>query len=174
MRTQRKNLNKRSDQMNLRNVAHRMSRGQSSLELLITLAFGLIILLPIVVLAFIQISNSSSTLATTEAQAAASKLASVSASIGAQGAPAKQLVLMQIPQQVQNIYVGTLQNTPGHVITIVINTNAGLSYVTAYTPVNVSGYLQGDTSPGVYLVNVSVQNNCPTNAGISCVYIAQT
>ena len=158
--------------MNTRVV--RSVKAQSSLELLITLAFGLVILLPIVVLAFIQIANSSSTLSATEAQAAASKLASVATSVSSQGYPAKQLVLIQMPQSVTNIYVGTTTGSPGHEIIIVVSTNAGPSYVTAYTPVNVSGTLTAITSPGVYLVNVSAQNSCPSNIGYSCVYIAST
>ena len=149
-------------------------KSQSSLELLITLAFGLIILLPIVVLAFIQIANSSSTLAATEAQAAASKLASVATSVASQGYPAKQLVLIQMPQSVASVFVGTTTNTAGHEIIIVVNTNAGASYVTAYTPVNVSGTLSTITAPGVYLINVSAQSSCPSNPGLSCVYLAST
>ncbi|MDE1856571.1 MAG: hypothetical protein KGH98_00640 [Candidatus Micrarchaeota archaeon] len=149
-------------------------RSQSSLELLITLSFGLIILLPIVVLAFIQISQSSSTLSTTEAQAAANKLASVAVEVGAQGYPAKQLVVVDVPPNVQNIYVGTLQNGVGHEITFVVSTNAGYSYVSAYTPVNVSGYLESISSTGTYLLNVSAQDQCPTNVAISCVYMKST
>ncbi len=146
-------------------------RAQSSLELLVTLSFGLIILLPIVVLAFIQIANSTSTLSTTEAQATASKLASISATVGSQGAPAKQLVLIQIPQGVSNIYVGGTNNIVGHEIVLVVNTNAGQSYVTAYTPINVSGNLEGITAAGTYLVNVSAQSACPPAPSASCVYI---
>ncbi len=158
----------------LRPLCERKSKAQSSLELLITLAFGLVVLLPIVVLAFIQISNSQSTLTATEAQAAASKLASVASSVGSQGPPAKQLTLLQVPQGVKNISVGTSTNAAGHVITFVVYTNAGLSYVTAYTPVNVSGYLTPDEAQGVYLVNISAQSACPSNPGISCVYISTT
>ncbi len=149
-------------------------RSQSSLELLVTLGFGLIILLPIVVLAFIQISNSTSTLSTTEAQAAAQKLASVATSVSSQGPPAKQLVLIQVPQDIANIYVGSLANTAGHEIIFVVNTNAGPSYVTAYTPVNVSGALGSITGQGVYLVNVSAQSSCPTNPATPCAYLAST
>ncbi len=84
----------------LRSLGH--SKAQSSLELLVTLSFGLIILLPIVVLAFIQISNSTSTLSATEAQGAATKLADIATIVGSQGYPAKQLVLIQVPPNVQN------------------------------------------------------------------------
>lgn len=158
----------------LRPLSWKKSKAQSSMELLITLAFGLIILLPIVVLAFIQISNSTATLSTTEAQAAASKLANAATSVGTQGPPAKQLVLVQVPQNVNSIFVGTLSNLPGHEIVFVVSTNAGPSYVTAYTPLNVSGNLATITAPGVYLVNVSAQGSCPSMPALPCAYIKQS
>ncbi|OJI06695.1 hypothetical protein Micr_00375 [Candidatus Micrarchaeum sp.] len=144
-------------------------KGQSSLELLITLSFGLIILLPIVVLAFIQIATSTSTLATTEAQEAASKLASVAAVVGAQGFPAKQLTLLQVPPDVADIYVGTESGGIGHEVVFVVRTTAGASYVTAYSPVNVTGYLGSLTSQGTYLVNVTSYNSCPSDRFVPCV-----
>ncbi len=148
-------------------------KGQSSFELLITVSFGLIILLPIVVLAFLQISVSNSSLASTEAQAAASKLANIAISVGAQGYPARQLVLIQVPPSVQSVYVGTQQNGVGHEIVFVIYTSGGSSYVTSYTPVNVSGNLGGIAAQGSYLINVSAQNVCPSNNAVPCVYIQQ-
>lgn len=146
-------------------------KAQSSLELLITLSFGLIVLLPIVVLAFIQISASTSTLSSTEAQAAATKLASVATTVGSQGFPAKQLVLIQVPPNINNIFIGTQTNGVGHLIIFLVNTNAGINYVTAYTPVNVSGYISQLSQTGTYLINASAQNVCPSNPIVSCVYI---
>ena len=149
----------------------RRQKGQSSFELLITVSFGLIILIPIIVLAFIQISTSNSTLAATEAQSAASKLASVATSIGAQGYPARQLVLVQVPPGVQNVYVGTQSNNPGHEIIFVIATSGGSSYVTSYTPINVSGQLSSISVQGTYLINISAQSSCPSMPGVPCVYM---
>jgi hypothetical protein len=149
-------------------------RAQSSLELLITLSFGLIVLLPIITLAFLQLSNSSAALSAAQSQNAANKLAGIAAAIGSEGSPSKQLVLIDVPPNVQSIFIGQLNNNIGHEITFVVSTSAGTSYVTAYTPVNVSGYLEGDSLPGSYLVNVSAQSSCPTNAALPCVYITST
>ena len=149
----------------------RTKKAQSSLELLITIAFGLMILLPIVVLAFMQIASSTSTLASAEAQEAASKLASIATAIGSQGFPAEQLVLLQVPPNVKGIYVGTLANGVGHEIVFIVNTNGGPSYVTAYVPVNVSGYLENIEQSGSYLINVSAQDSCPSLPSAPCVYI---
>ncbi len=149
-------------------------KAQSSLELLITLSFGLIVLLPIVALAFIQMASSTSTLSTAEAQEAATKLAGIATAVGSQGFPAKQLVLLQIPPNINNIFIGNVVNGVGHEIIFVVATNAGPSYVTAYTPLNVSGYLQNIVQTGTYLVNVSAQNSCPSLAGMPCVYMKST
>ncbi len=157
--------------MNTKAAERKGAKAQSSLELLVTLSFGLIVLLPIVVLAFIQISTSSSTLATTEAQQTATKLASISAYVGQQGYPAKQLTLIQMPPDIAAIEIGTITGGIGHEIVLEVRTNAGLSYVTAYSPVNVSGQLGGLTSSGTYFVNVSAQTQCPENFALPCVYI---
>jgi hypothetical protein len=155
-------------------------KSQSSIELLITVSFGLIILLPIVVIALVQVSASSSSLSVSEAQAAASKIAEVSVAVGSQGPPAKELVIIQIPSGVKNILVGN-PTGPGHAITFIVNTNAGPSDAVAYTPVNVStpsaglpGTLSAAVLEGTYLINVSAQSSCPSNPSIPCVYITTT
>ncbi|MCL5442584.1 MAG: hypothetical protein M1603_02785 [Candidatus Marsarchaeota archaeon] len=153
--------------------AGRGCKSQSSLELLITLSFGLIILLPIVVLAFIQISASTSTLSTTEAQQVASKLASVASVVGSQGSPAKEVVSIQIPPDVQAIMVGTPSGGVGHEIIFNVSTNAGVSFITAYTSVNVSGNLANIEATATYLINVSAQDACPSDAAVPCVYIQE-
>jgi len=146
-------------------------RLQSSLELLITLSFGLIILLPIITLAAVQISTSSATLSVTEAQQSADRLAAIAVQVGTQGFPARQSVVLQIPQNVQAVEIGTTSNALGNEIIFVVGTGGGLDYVTAYTPVNVSGSLAGIQSPSAYLLNVSAMQSCPARPSLPCVYI---
>ncbi len=69
---------------------------QSSFELLITLSFGLIILLPIVVLAFIQLANTNISLSSFEAQQAASKIADAATVIGSEGPPARETITVAV------------------------------------------------------------------------------
>lgn len=147
-------------------------KSQSSFELLITMTFGLAILLPVVLIAFLQLSNSNAALASGEVQQAASKLSGIATLVGNEGPPAKQIVEIQVPPSVQYIYVGTGTNGVGHEIAFVIRTSGGLSYITSYTPINVSGNLGGDVNPGSYLVNVTAQANCPSNANLPCVYLS--
>lgn len=147
-------------------------RLQSSFELLITLSVGLAVLLPVVVLAFVQLSSATTSLSSIEAQQAASKVASIATLVGSEGAPAKQLIEITVPSGVRYIYVGNSGNGVGHEIIFEVNSPHGLSYVTAYTPINVSGNLGGLTSTGTYLVNVSAESTCPGQTTTSCVYIS--
>jgi hypothetical protein len=145
---------------------------QSSLELLITLSFGLAILLPVVIIAFIQVSNSNTSLYAIEAQQASSKLSSVATLVGSEGPPAKQFVQINVPPGVLNIYVGnTMVNGIGHEIIFQVVSPLNSSYVTTYTPVNVSGNLGGISAQGTYLVNVSAQSQCESNPNVECVYM---
>lgn len=144
---------------------------QSSFELLITLSFGLAILLPLVVFAFIQILDANSAVSAIAAQQVASKLVSVSTIVASQGAPAKQIVEVTMPLGVQNIYVGNLNNGVGHSIIFVITSPSGLSYITSYSAVNVSGSLGSITATGTYLINVSAQSQCPLTTPVPCVYL---
>ena len=127
--------------------------------------------MPIIILAILQTANASSFLSVSIAQGTASKLASVATAIGSQGYPAKQTISVQIPPDVYGIYVGTQNNLIGHEITFIVKTSSGLSYVTAYTPINVSGYLEQLTQPGTYLINVSAISSCTTAPSQPCVYI---
>lgn len=153
-------------------------RLQSSFELLITLSFGLAILMPIVVVAFLQLSSANVSLSSIESQQAASKLASVAAAVAAEGSPAKQIVQISVPPNVRYIYVGTapasgvLPNGVGHEIIFEVGSPSGLSYVTAYTPANVSGSLGGISAAGTYLVNVTAVSACPSNTLMPCVYLS--
>ena len=153
-------------------LANRAVRLQSSFELLVTLSLGLAVLMPIVVIAFVQLAASSASLSTIESQQAASKLANTAALVGSQGPPAKQLVQISVPPNVRSIYVGNVNNTVGHEIIFVVSTPSGYSYVTAYTPVNVSGTLSSLVSTGTYLINITAQYACPSNTIVPCVYIS--
>ncbi len=153
---------------------NRGRKAQASLELLITLSFGIAILLPLVIVAFVQLANSNSALSSIESQEAASKLSSVATLIGSEGPPAKQLVQIEMPPGVEYLYVGSINNSIGHEIIFVIRSANGPSYITSYTPVNVSGNLGGIVNQGTYLVNISAQQSCPSNQNAACVYMAPT
>jgi hypothetical protein len=151
---------------------NRGRRLQSSFELLITLSFGLAILMPLVIIAFIQLSSANVSLSSIEAQQAASKLAGTATMVGSEGGLAKQVVQVSIPPNVRYIYVGSFNNTVGHEIIFAVTSTSGLSYVTAYTPAAVSGSLGGISSAGTYFVNVTSQPACPSNTLLPCVFMS--
>ncbi len=151
---------------------NRGGRLQSSFELLITLSFGLAVLMPLVIIAFLQLSSANVSLSSIESQQAASKLASAAAQVAAEGSPAKQIVQISIPPNVRYIYVGNINNTVGHEIIFAVSATSGISYVTAYTPAAVSGSLGGISSAGTYLVNVTAMSACPGNTALPCVYLS--
>jgi hypothetical protein len=147
-------------------------RSQSSLELLITIGFGLMILIPVMILAFLQVSSTPASLSVSAAQTAANKLASAVTAVGTQGAAARQTVVLQIPPNIQGIYVGSQNNQPGHEIIFAVKTGTGLDYITAYTAVNASGYLEQLTQSGTYIINVSSMGSCPSLPSQPCVYLS--
>ena len=148
------------------------NRLQSSLELLITISFGIMILLPIIVIGFMQITNSNSTLSATVAQQSSNKLASAAASVASSGPGSKEMVLIQIPPNIKSILIGNNTNGVGHEIKIIVYTTGGNSDIISYTLVNVSGNLGADTLQGQYLVNVSDMGQCPSEPSVPCVYIS--
>lgn len=150
----------------------RGQKAQSSFELLITLSFGLGLLLPIVVIAFVQVANANTSLAASQAQQATNKIAGAATVVGTEGPPAKQLVQVFVPRGVKSIYIGNVTDGIGHEIIFVLVSPQGLSYVTSYTPVNVSGNIGSLSNQGSYLVNVSAQVRCPANVIFPCVYVS--
>ncbi|MHB1830654.1 MAG: hypothetical protein ACYCO0_04655 [Candidatus Micrarchaeaceae archaeon] len=146
-------------------------KAQSSLELLLTLSFGLAVLIPIVIVAFIQVANTNASLSAIASQQAASKLSSVATLVGSEGPPARQLVQISVPPGVIDIYVGNTIDGVGHEIIFKIVSPSNSSYITTYTPVNVSGDLGGISTQGTYLVNVSAQSQCQSNLNVPCVYM---
>ena len=151
----------------------RSRKGQSSLERLLTLSFGLAILLPVVVIAFIQVSNANTSFGSAESQQAASNLASVASIVGSEGPPARVITSINIPPGVSSIYVGNTTGGVGNLVIFVVDSAAGPSYITEYVPVAVSGNLKAITTPGTYLINVTALSSCPSDPSTSCVYMQE-
>ncbi len=147
-------------------------KGQSSFELLLTLSFGLAILLPVVVIAFIQVSNANTSLSSAESQQAASSLANIASIVGSEGPPARVLTSINVPPGVSNIYIGNTTDGIGNLVIFIVESSAGPSYITEYVPVSVSGNLHSITTPGTYLVSISAVSECPPNPTESCVYMS--
>ncbi len=124
-------------------------------------------------LAFVQVANSNTSLAAAESQQVASKIAGVATLVGSEGPPAKQITTVAVPPGVQSIYIGNLQGGVGHEVAFTISSPSGTSYVTAYTPVNISGSISSISLPGTYLLNITAEAQCPLQTPpVPCVYIS--
>jgi len=146
-------------------------RGQSGTELFITLAFSMVMLVPIIILAYLQAASGTEQLALQQAQQSVNKLKMMADVVDAHGEPAKVTIDLVVPQRTHSIIIGS-RSPPyvGREIIFAISTGAGVSDVVATTDYNVSGDLSGYTRPGSYKVQLFSSSNCA--GGGSCVQIA--
>lgn len=154
-------------------IEKRKRKLQSSIELLITVGVALGILLPIILVAYSQASATSLSLNSAQAYATAQKIVSIAAIVGAQGEPTTQTVQVFIPPRVHAIYLGSKTSKVGNSVTIQLETTGGLSDITVYSPVNISGTINFLGS-GIYLLTFRAYNYCPLKPGVSCVFINST
>ena len=145
--------------------------GQASVEFLITFAFAVLMLVPILILVFLQTSSGSEQLAIDQAQQSANKLGNAADFVAAQGPPAKVTINIIIPGRLNGITIGSA-DAPGigREIVFEVRTSAGTSEVVATTMYNVSGDLSAYTSPGTYPVELEAVEDCQ-GTGWPCVMI---
>jgi len=146
-------------------------KGQSSVELLITLAFALIMLIPITVMVYLQTSSGSEQLAIDQAQQSAARLKGVADSVGAQGPPAKATINIVLPQRLSGITIGSpYPPFIGNEIVFYVQTSAGTSEIVVTTMYDVTGDLGSYTKAGTYPVYAEAVDNC-RGTGVPCVVI---
>ncbi len=142
--------------------------------MLVTLAFALLMLIPIIVLVFLQTSSGSEELAIDQAQQSVSRLKNVVDVVGAQGPPAKATLNIIIPERVSRITIGSVAEPPiGKEIVFAVRTRGGDSEVVAVTLYAVAGNLTNYTKAGVYPVTVESVDDC-LGTGNPCVYVRPT
>lgn len=147
------------------------TRGQASMELLITLAFALVMLLPITVLVFMQTSSGSEQLAIDQAQQSANRLKNIADTVAAQGPPAKATISIVLPQRLSGITIGSASPPYiGNEIIFRVKTSAGDTEIVATTLYNVTGDLSNYTKSGTYPVYAEAVDNC-RGTGTQCVVI---
>lgn len=138
-------------------------RGQASMELLVTVAFAVVILVTIIALAYLQMNSASDQLALDEAQQSVDRLTNVVDAVSAQGPPAKAIVDITVPKGISNITIGS--ETPpyiGREINFKVQTSISPqpSDVLKTTLYNVTGDLRQILHPGTYQVTVEVVEDC--------------
>lgn len=149
----------------------RRNKGQASMELLITLAFALVMLIPITVLVYLQTSSGSEQLAIDQAQQSAARLKNIADTVGAQGPPAKATISIVIPQRLNSVTIGSASPPGiGREIIFHVATSAGETEIVVTTLYNVTGDLSNYTKAGTYPVYAEAVDDC-LGTGTPCVVI---
>jgi hypothetical protein len=149
-------------------------KAQASTEIMITVAFVVTIMFPLLIIAYLQSANVADQLAVQQAQQTSTKIANYADEVGAEGYPAKMSVQVFIPQEVDSIVVGNSTGGVGHEIIINIRTSAGLSQIVGLTLTKIAGDLKTIAKPGTYFIRIYAQDNCTADLSQNCVYIERS
>jgi hypothetical protein len=146
-------------------------KAQASTEIMITVAFVVTIMFPLLLVAYMQSANVSDQLAVQQAQQTATKIANYADIVGSMGYPSKMSVQVFMPPSIDNITVGNSTGGVGHEIIINMRTSAGVTQIVGLTLTKVAGDLSTIAKPGTYFVQIYAQDNCTKDIAQNCVYI---
>jgi len=146
--------------------------GQASTEIMITVAFVVTIMFPLLLIAYLQSTNVSDQLGVQQAQQTVTKIANYADVVGAQGYPSRISVQIFMPPNIQNITVGNSTNGIGHELIINLRTTSGVTQVVGLTLTKVAGDLSTIARPGTYFIKIYAEDNCTQVDPLQdCVYI---
>lgn len=149
-------------------------KAQASTEIMITVAFVVTIMFPLLLIAYLQSANISDQLAVQQAQQTATKIANYADVVGAEGYPAKMSLQVFMPQSISNITVGNSSGGVGHELIINLRTNAGTTQIVGLTLTKIAGDLSTVAKPGTYFIKIYAQDNCTKDPSQDCVYIERS
>lgn len=125
-------------------------QGQVSTELLIIIGFMLLLLLPLLIYSYSRVSIANEDIAAQKAEAAASRLAHLSDSVGYLGGAAAIMEEVEMPPNLKSIAVG------GHDIIILVDSSSGKKQIVKTSAFNLtSSGLENITRAGTYFIQVS-------------------
>jgi len=151
----------------------KMLRGQVSIELLVTIAFAVTILMSVLAFAYLQSVSSTDQLSYDQAQQSVNRLKSLVDSVGAQGPPAKATITLTMPLHVSSIVIGSA--TPpniGKEIVFTVNSRGTNSEIVKSTTYLVTGDLSNSIKPGDYPISAEAVDDC-MGTGVQCVVLSQ-
>ena len=150
-------------------------KAQASTEIMITVAFVVTIMFPLLLIAYLQSTNVSDQLGVQQAQQTATKIANYADIVGAQGDPARITLQVFMPPNIDNITVGNSTNGIGHELIINLRTSSGVTQVVGVTLTKIAGDLTPIAKPGTYFIKIYAQDNCTqVDPAQSCVYIERS
>jgi hypothetical protein len=150
-------------------------KAQASTEIMITVAFVVTIMFPLLLIAYLQSANVSDQLAVQQAQQTANKIANYADVVGSMGYPAKMSVQVFMPQNVESITVGNSTGGVGHELIVNIRTSSGLTQIVGLTLTKIAGDLSTVAKPGTYFIKIYAEDNCTqVDPSQDCVYIERS
>jgi hypothetical protein len=149
-------------------------KAQASTEIMITVAFVVTIMFPLLIMAYLQSANVSDQLAVQQAQQTATKIAGYADQIGEYGYPSKMSVQVFMPQNIYNITVGNSTGGVGHELIITLKTSGGTTQIVGLTLTRIAGDLSTIARPGTYFIKIYAQDNCTKDPSQNCVYIERS
>jgi len=148
------------------------ARAQASTEIMITVAFVVTIMFPLLLIAYLQSANVSDQLAVQQAQQTVNKIANYADVVGSQGYPARMSIQIFMPTNIENITVGNSTAGIGHELIINIRTSSGVTQIVGLTLAEVAGDLSKVAKPGTYFIKIYAEENCTQiDPSQDCVYI---
>lgn len=149
-----------------------MKTGQASTEIMITVAFVVTIMFPLILIAYLQSTNVSDQLGVQQAQQTVTKITNYADVVGAQGYPSKISIQVFMPPNIENITVGNSTGGVGNELIINIRTSAGVTQIVGLTLTRIAGDLSTVAKPGTYFIKISALANCTKgDTTQECVYI---
>ncbi|NYZ79157.1 hypothetical protein H0N99_03330 [Candidatus Micrarchaeota archaeon] len=150
-------------------------KAQASTEIMITVAFVVTIMFPLLLIAYMQSANVSDQLAVQQAQQTATKVANYADVVGSEGYPARMSVQVFMPTNIDSITVGNSTGGIGHELIIKVKTSAGPTQVVALTLTKIAGDLSTIAKPGTYFIKIYAEDNCTqVDPMQNCVYIERS
>jgi hypothetical protein len=149
-------------------------KAQASTEIMITVAFVVTIMFPLLIIAYLQSANVSDQLAVQQAQQTANKIANYADEVGSLGYPSKMSVQVFMPQNIYNISIGNSTGGVGHELIITLRTSAGTTQVVGLTLTRIAGDLSTIARPGTYFIKIYAQDNCTKDLSQNCVYMERS
>lgn len=147
-------------------------KAQASTEIMITVAFVVTIMFPLLLVAYLQSTNVSDQLGAQQAQQTVTKLANYADIVGAEGYPAKISVQVFMPPNIENITIGNSTAGIGHELIFNLRTSSGVTQIVGITMTQIAGDLSGVAKVGTYFVKIYAEDNCTQRDPLqSCVYI---
>jgi hypothetical protein len=147
-------------------------RGQASTEIMITVAFVVTIMFPLLLIAYLQSTNVSDQLGVQQAQQTVTKITNYADVIGSEGYPSRMSVQIFMPPNIENITVGNSTGGIGRELIINLRTSAGVTQVVGLTLTPIAGDLSTIAKPGTYFIKIYSEENCTQVDPLQqCVYI---